>query len=572
MFKRFVSYYKPYKKLFFLDLLVAFLFAVCDLVYPMMTRELLNNSIPNKEFRMIGVFAISLLVIYGIKYACSFFMQYWGHVVGVRMQADMRRDIFTHLQKLPCTFFDNTKTGDVMSRMINDLMDISELAHHGPEDLFISAVMLVGSFIILLNINVSLTLLIFAFIPLTFWFTWKKKDKMGRAFTASRVETGKVNAILENSIAGMRVSKSFCSKDTELEKFQKGNNAFKNEREKAYKVMAEYFSGSTLCIDILDFVCMIGGGLFAINGTITFGDFMAYMLYIKMFTQPIKKLVNFMEQYQSGMTGFKRFTELMDEIEEADRANAINLEKVDGEITFKEVSFKYEDEYVLDKINLTIPKGKMVALVGPSGGGKTTFCNLIPRFYEIDEGDIQIDGRSIYDIKLESLRSHIGIVSQEVFLFTGTIKENILYGNPQATEDEVIDAAKKANIHDFILSLPNGYETFIGERGVKLSGGQKQRLSIARVFLKNPSILILDEATSALDNATEFMIKKAIDEVCKGRTTIVVAHRLSTIRNADEIIVLGKEGIKESGSHQELLAEEGIYKMLYEAQFEGLVS
>lgn len=572
MFKKFISYYKPYKKLFCLDLLVAFVFALCDLVYPMMTRQLIDHSIPNKEIRMIGVFAVSLLVIFGIKYACSFFMQYWGHVVGVRMQADMRRDIFTHLQKLPCTFFDNTKTGDVMSRIINDLMDISELAHHGPEDLFISAVMMVGSFIILMTINVPLTLLIFAFIPLIFWFTWKKKDKMGKAFTASRVETGKVNAILENSIAGMRVSKSFCSKDTELEKFQEGNNAFKNAREKAYKVMAEYFSGSTLCIDMLDYICMIGGGLFTIAGAITFGDFMAYLLYIKMFTQPIKKLVNFMEQYQSGMTGFMRFTELMNEIEESDKVSAATLEHVAGEIKFKNVSFKYEDEYILDKINLTVPQGKMVALVGPSGGGKTTFCNLIPRFYEIDEGDILIDDRSIYDINLESLRSHIGIVSQEVFLFTGTIKENILYGKPGATDEEVTDAAMKANIHEFILSLPKGYETYIGERGVKLSGGQKQRLSIARVFLKNPSILILDEATSALDNATEFMIKKAIDEVCKGRTTIVVAHRLSTIRNADEIIVLGKEGIEESGSHEQLLAEEGIYKMLYEAQFEGLIS
>ena len=572
MFKRFISYYKPYKKIFFLDLLVAFLFALCDLVYPMMTRQLIDHSIPNKEIRMIGIFAVTLLVIFAIKYACSFFMQYWGHVVGVRMQADMRRDIFKRLQKLPCTFFDNTKTGDIMSRIINDLMDISELAHHGPEDLFISAVMMIGSFIILITINVPLTLLIFAFIPFTFWFTWKKKDKMGRAFTESRVETGKVNAILENSIAGMRISKSFCSKDNELEKFQVGNNAFKNAREKAYKVMAEYFSGSNLWIDMLDFVAMIGGGLFTISGAITFGDFMAYLLYIKMFTQPIKKLVNFMEQYQSGMTGFKRFTELMDEVEEQDSETAVALKNVAGEIVFKDVCFKYEEDYVLNKINLTIPKGKMVALVGPSGGGKTTFCNLIPRFYEVDEGDILIDGRSIYDIKLESLRSHIGIVSQEVFLFTGTIKENILYGNQDATDEEVMEAAKKANIHEFILTLPEGYDTYIGERGLKLSGGQKQRLSIARVFLKNPSILILDEATSALDNATEFMIKKAIDEVCKGRTTIVVAHRLSTIRNADEIIVLGKDGIEEFGSHETLLAEEGIYKMLYEAQFEGLVS
>lgn len=571
MFKKFVSYYKPYKKLFFLDLLVAFLFALCDLVYPMMTRTLIDESIPNQEIRMIWVFAIALLVIFAIKYACSYFMQYWGHVVGVRMQADMRRDIFLHLQKLPCTFFDGTKTGDIMSRIINDLMDISELAHHGPEDLFISFVMIVGSFLILLNINIPLTLIIFAFIPLIFLFTWKKKDKMGKAFTKSRVETGRVNAILENSIAGMRVSKSFCSKEGEVAKFQEGNNAFKGAREKAYKVMAEYFSGSNLCLDLLDFISLIGGGLFTIKGAITFGDFMAYLLYIKMFTQPIKKLVNFMEQYQSGMTGFKRFEELMKEEEEKDKESAVQVNEVAGEIQFKDVSFKYEDEYILNQINLTIPKGKMMALVGPSGGGKTTFCNLIPRFYEINHGDILLDGRSIYDIQLESLRSHIGIVSQEVFLFTGTIKDNILYGKPDATDEEVIEAAKKAYIHEFISELPEGYNTYIGERGVKLSGGQKQRLSIARVFLKDPSILILDEATSALDNATEFMIKQAIDEVCKNRTTIVVAHRLSTIRNADEIVVLGKNGVEEVGSHEELLEKEGLYKMLYEAQFEGLV-
>lgn len=571
MLKKFISYYKPYKKLFILDLMVALLAASCDLIYPMMTRELINSSIPNKNMRMIGVFAVTLIIIFAVKYACNYFMQYWGHVIGVRMQADMRKDIFSHLQRLSCTYFDNTKAGEIMSRIINDLMEVSELAHHGPEDLFISFVMIIGSFLILLNVNVPLTLVIFAFIPIIFWFTWRKKDKMGKAFSKSRVETGAVNAILENSIAGMRVSKSFNSHTHELEKFEESNGRFASARVEAYKAMAEYFSGATLSIDMLDYICMIVGGLFTYKGLITIGDFMAYLLYIKLFTQPIKKLINFMEQYQNGMTGFKRYMELMNEIEEQDKPDAKVLEEVEGEITFKHVSFKYEEEYILNELNLTIPKGKMVALVGPSGGGKTTFCNLIPRFYEIDSGDILIDGHSIYDMTLDSLRSHIGIVQQEVFLFTGTIRENIAYGDHTATPQQLIDAATKANIHDFIMTLPEGYDTYIGERGVKLSGGQKQRLSIARVFLKNPSILILDEATSALDNATEYMIKQSIDEVCKGRTTVVVAHRLSTIKNADEIVVLGPNGIEEKGTHEELLTKDGIYKKLYESQFESLI-
>ena len=571
MLKRFIAYYAPYKKLFALDLAIATLVALCDLVYPMMTRELINESIPNQDLRMISVFAVALVGIFVIKALGNYFLQYWGHVVGVRMQADMRRDLFKHLQKLPSTYFDNTKTGDIMSRIINDLMEISELAHHGPEDLFISLIMILGSFGILLTINVPLTLIIFALVPLIFIYTWKKKDKMGKAFKESRVETGRVNSILENSIAGMRVSKSFGSQDFELEKFQEGNSAFKNARERAYKAMAEYFSGSVFCIDLLDYVCLIVGGLFTFKNIISIGDFMAYLLYIKMFTQPIKKLINFMEQYQNGMTGFKRYMDLIEEETEKDRYPDRHFKDVEGEIVFDAVSFKYEEQYILKDMNLTVPKGKMIALVGPSGGGKTTFCNLIPRFYEASEGDIRIDGQSIYAMSLDSLRAHIGIVQQDVFLFTGTIKENILYGKQDASEEEVIAAAKRANIHDFIMELPEGYATYIGERGIKLSGGQKQRLSIARVFLKNPAILILDEATSALDNATEWLIKQSIEEVCKGRTTIVVAHRLSTIRHADEIIVLGKKGIEERGSHEALLAHGGIYKQLYEAQFDGLL-
>lgn len=563
MLKKFVNFYKPYKKLFVFDLIAAFLAAAIDLVYPMMTRELMDKSIPNRDIRMIGVFAATLIILFLIKALCGYFMQYWGHVVGVRMQGDMRRKVFNHLQRLPNKFFDNTKTGDVMSRIINDLMDISELAHHGPEDLFISGVMLVGSFIILCTINVPLTLIIFAFIPIIVIFTMNKRKKMKKAFLETKVETGKVNANLENSIAGIRVSKAFVSHSYEEEKFEQGNKSFMAAREKAYKVMAEYFAGANLSLDILNYVVLIFGGLFTFNGAISMGEYVAYLLYIKIFMDPIKKLINFMEQFQNGMTGFQRYVEILNEDREKEKKGAKPIKDIKGKITFKNASFSYEDNQILGNLSLEIEEGKMLALVGPSGGGKTTFCNLIPRFYDLNKGDILIDDKSIYDVTLESLRANIGIVQQEVFLFTGTIKENIRYGNLDASDEEIVEAAKRANIHDFIMELEDGYDTYIGERGTKLSGGQKQRISIARVFLKNPRILILDEATSALDNTTEYYIKQSIDELCKGRTTIVVAHRLSTIRNADEIIVLTDKGIEERGTHDELMALNGIYKDLH---------
>lgn len=568
MIKRFISYYKPYKKLFFLDMLAAFIAAACDLVYPMMTRTLVNDSIPNKNIRMLVVFAVTLIIIYIIKAACGYFMQYYGHVMGVHMQGDMRKDMFLHLQKLPNTYFDNNKTGDLMSRMINDLMEVSELAHHGPEDLFISVVMLVGSFIVLCTLNIPLTLIIFAFIPFIVLFTWKQKNKMLNAFMETRIETSAVNSNLENSLSGIRITKAFVSHNHEINKFESGNNRFKRARSKAYKVMAEYFAGVGFGIDILDYISLIAGGIFTYFNIINLGDFFAYLLYIKLFTQPIKKLVNFMEQYQNGMTGFKRFAAIIDE--EVEENGTVDLKDIKGEIEFKNVNFSYEEKSILKGLSLNIEAGKMLALVGPSGGGKTTFCNLIPRFYDVTNGDITIDGKSIYDVTLESLRGNIGIVQQDVFLFTGTIKDNILYGKHDATDEEVIIAAKRANIHEFITKLPDGYDTYIGERGVKLSGGQKQRISIARVFLKNPPILILDEATSALDNATEYMIQKSLEELCEGRTTIVVAHRLSTIKNADEILVLTDKGIEEKGSHEELLNKGGLYKELYESQFLNL--
>lgn len=562
MIKKFISYYKPYKKLFILDLIVATIATICSLVYPMMTRVLINETIPNKEIKVIGIFAIVLMLLYLIKAGCCYFMQYFGHLVGVGMQADMRRDMFNHLEELPNYYFDNNRTGDLMSRMINDLMEISELAHHGPEDLFISIVMFLGSFIILSTINIPLTILVFAFVPFIVIFTLKKRKKMNDCFMETRVHTSNINSTLENSIAGIRISKAFVAHEYEKEKFNRGNDKFREVRRKAYKVMAEYFAGVNFGVDILDYVVLIAGGIFTYYGVINLGDFLAYMLYVKLFTDPIKKLINFVEQYQNGMTGFKRFMEIMDVEKEKENPNAVEINNVEGNIEFENVSFSYENESVLNDINLSIKSGKMLALVGPSGGGKTTFCSLIPRFYDVDKGNIKIDGKSIYDIKLNSLRKNIGIVQQDVFLYTGTIKENIRYGNQNATDEEVIEAAKKANIHEFIMELKDGYNTYIGERGVKLSGGQKQRISIARVFLKNPPILILDEATSALDNVTEYLIQKSLEELCKNRTTIVVAHRLSTIKNADEIIVLTDKGIEERGSHNELIEKGGIYENL----------
>ncbi|WP_300342585.1 ABC transporter ATP-binding protein, partial [Fusobacterium sp.] len=543
MLSKFISYYRPYKKLFFMDLLVATVSALCDLVYPMITRNVVNVVIPNREFRFIIVFGVVLLGIYLIKMLCAYWMQYWGHLVGVGMQADMRRDVYEHLQKLPVKYFDNNQTGNIMSRIVNDLQDISELAHHGPEDLFISFFMIVGSFIVLLKINVALTMIVFCILPIIIWYSMYKRKKLLASFMKTRVETGDINAKLQNSISGIRVSKAFVIDEDEKERFEEGNQKFVQAKSYSYKVMAEYTAGVGFFTDLLDYSVLIVGAIFTYNGKINIGDFLAYLLYIKIFTQPIKRLIAFVEQYQNGMSGFKRFMEIIEVDREKDRKDAKDLENISGEITFENVSFSHENKKVLDNINLNIAQGRMLALVGPSGGGKTTLCNLIPRFYNVDSGDIKIDGKSIYDVKVDSLRRNIGIVQQDVFLFTGTIKENILIGKTDATDEEVIEAAKKANIHDLIMEMPEGYDTNVGERGTKLSGGQKQRIAIARIFLKNPPILILDEATSALDNITERLIQKSLEELCKGRTTIVVAHRLSTIQAADEIIVLTDNGI-----------------------------
>ena len=576
MVKRFIKYYKNHKKLFALDIFCAFGIAALDLVFPMITRQVMNDidsGIDITYIRTLGIFTAILIGLYVVKYVFNYIVNYWGHVVGVRMQYDMRKDVFKHLQTLPIKYFDDNKTGQIMSRIVNDLMQVSELAHHGPEDLFISLVMFIGSFILLCTINVKLTLIVFAFLPVLLYFAAKKRVKMAKAFKEVRKKIANVNAQLENSIAGVRVSKSFTNEEYEVEKFSEGNEKFKNARTYAYKYMAEFASGVRFITDVLNVVVIFAGGIFLIKGEINVPDLATYLIFIGLFMQPIRRLTGFVEQYQSGMAGFERFIELMDiEPEVKDRENAVELENAAGDIEFKNVSFQYDDnKSILSDLSLKIKHGETLAMVGPSGGGKTTICQLLPRFYEINQGDITVDNVNIHDMKLKSLRQNIGVVQQDIFLFTGTIKENILYGRPDATDEEIIEAAKKANIHEFIMTLSDGYNTYVGERGVKLSGGQKQRISIARVFLKNPPILILDEATSALDNESEAIIQKSLEELSKGRTAIIVAHRLSTIKNADNIIVITSEGIEEKGTHEELMCKEGIYTRLYNAQFKGFI-
>lgn len=568
MIKRFISYYAPHKKLFAMDMGASFLIALCDFYYPIASRQIINVEIPNKNLRMIFIFGVIMLVVYLAKMALAYFVQFYGHMMGVHMQSHMREDVFKKLQRLPFSYYDEHETGVIMSRIINDLMDVSELAHHGPEDIFISGVLLIGSCFYLGNINIILTLVIFCLIPVLIFFSLMMRKRLSSAFIESRVEVGNVNATLENSIGGIRVSKAFGTADHELDKFRKGNKKFVKARRRSYQAMGYFFAGTGFITDILNIVVLVlGGYLFAV-GTIDIGDLVAFMLFINMFTTPIKKLINFMEQYQNGMSGFQRFCELIDEIEEPEIKNAVELDTVEGLVQFRHVNFSYESsEPILEDVSLDIKPGETVALVGPSGGGKTTICHLLPNFYPLDSGEITIDGIPIENISYQSLRENIGIVQQDVFLFTGTIRDNIAYGNVNASTEDIIEAAKKANIHEYVLSLPDGYDTEIGERGVRLSGGQKQRVSIARVFLKNPEILILDEATSALDNATEILIQGALEDLSKNRTTLVVAHRLSTIKNADRIVVITKGRIREQGTHDELMEINGIYNELYTSQF-----
>ena len=568
LLRRFIAYYKPHLKLFSLDMLASFFVSLIGLLYPIVTRNMLNDYIPNQKLNLIIFFGGGLFVLYFIRMLLKYFVQYYGHMVGVYMQSDMRKDMFKKLQQLPFSFFDDHETGKIMSRMTNDLAEISELAHHGPENLFMSGMMIIGSFLYLSTIDLALTLIIFICVPFLLMAALFLRKKMRIAFLESRKSIAKINAALESSVSGIRVTKAFNNSLKEEEKFEVGDKEFVKERYKAYKAMGQFYASTGFITDVFNVIVLISGGIFLYRGDITFGDYSAFIVSVNIFVNPLTTLIQFTEQYQNGVTGFIRFLEVIDEKSEEEKAGAIDIKKVEGEIEFRHVSFGYDQKrMILNDISFKVEKGKTLALVGSSGGGKTTICHLLPNFYHVSKGEILIDGVNINDLTYASLRENIGIVQQDVFLFGGTIYENILYGRLDATYDEVIEAAKSANIYDYVMSLPDGFDTEIGERGVKLSGGQKQRLSIARVFLKNPPILILDEATSALDNTTEILIQKALDRLCHGRTTIVVAHRLTTIKNADNILVIQNGKIVEEGNHDALMAKNGVYSHLYNLQF-----
>ena len=571
MLKRFISYYRPHVKMFALDMLASFLIAALGMVYPIVTNRMLNEYIPNRAYRAIILAGALVLGLYVLRFFLRYFVQYYGHIVGVRMQAQMREELFSHLQKLPYSYYDEHETGKIMSRLTSDLNEVSELAHHGPENLFISGIMVVWSFTYLFLIHPYLTLIVFACVPFLVIVTLISRKKMRAAFTERRAATAEISGAIESSISGIRVTRAFVGEETEKKKFGKGNTYFVDSSKSAYRAMAIFFSSTSFVTDVFNVIVLIAGGLFLYNGHITFGDYSTFIVSINLFISPIMTLVNFSEQFQNGATGFRRFLEVLDTPPEKDAEGARPLSDVAGEIEFRHVDFSYDQsKEVIKDMSFTVKAGEKFALVGPSGGGKTTVCHLLPAFYRPDAGDILIDGKELRSLTLHSLRSNIGIVQQDVFLFSGSFRDNIRYGRPDASDEEIEKAAKCANIHEYIMTLPHGYDTEIGERGVKLSGGQKQRLSIARVFLKNPAILILDEATSALDNTTEILIQSALDRLCEGRTTIVVAHRLSTIKNADRIAVVRAGEIAEIGSHDELMAkEDGIYRTLYDAQFSG---
>lgn len=563
MLKKFLSYYKPHKLMFTLDMLSAFFVAVIGITYPIITRHTLNVLIPKREYANMVFAALGLLLLYLTRMLLNFFIQYFGHIIGVKMQAQMRSDMFNHLETLPFKFYDDNETGKIMSRMTNDLMDISELAHHGPETIIVSSVSVIISFIYLSTINIYMTLIIFACVPFLFIVTFILRKRMRSAFRESRKSIAEINASLESSITGIRVTKAFTNHDVETEKFEKGNSWFVRARKKAYKAMGHFHSTNLFITDVFNVIVLLVGGLFLYSGHLNFGDYSAFIVALPVFITPIMTLINFTEQFQNGATGFERFIQIMEEKPEEDILGAKDLENVNGDIEFNNVVCNYDGEHnVLKGVSFKIEKGKTFALVGSSGGGKTTICHLLPRFYPIADGEILIDGQNIANLTLSSLRKNIGIVQQDVFLFNASIKDNILYGRPDATDEEVIEASKSAGIYDYVTSLEDGFDTIIGERGVKLSGGQKQRIGIARVFLKNPPLLILDEATSALDNVTEKLVQDSLERLCKGRTTIVVAHRLSTVKNADTIAVIEDGVLVESGTHDELIDKKGKYYKL----------
>jgi len=570
LFKRFIRYYGPHKKMLALDMLASLFISVIGMVYPIVTNNMLNIYIPQKMYGTIVIAGVVVLALYVIRMLLRYFVQYYGHMIGVQMQSQMRQDLFSHLQKLPYNFYDNNETGRIMTRITSDLFEVCELAHHGPENLLISSVMILLSFGYLMSIDWILTMIIFTCVPILVVVTLHFRKAMKSAFQDRRKSNATINAAVESSVTGIRVTKAYTNADRELDKFIKGDQQFVDASRRAYDAMAKFHSSTSFITDVFNVFILIAGGLFLYAGRISFGDYSTFIVSVNLFISPVNTLIMFMEQFQNGVSGFTRFVEIMDEKPETDAPDAVALENVRGEIEFKNVTYSYDaTKEVLHDIDLKLEKGRKLALVGPSGGGKTTLCHLLPNFYKLaeDGGQILIDGQDIRGLTLESVRRNIGIVQQDVFLFVGTIRDNILYGRPDATEEEMFEAARRANIHDYIMTLKNGYDTEIGERGVKLSGGQKQRLSIARVFLKDPTILILDEATSALDNTTEVLIQQALDELCKGRTTLVVAHRLSTIRNADEIAVVMNGRITERGTHEELIALDGTYKSLYALQF-----
>ena len=571
LLKRFVSYYKPHKKMLILDLLAALMISVTGMVYPILTNKVLDTYFPEENYKAIIIAGIAILGIYVVRMLLNYFVQCYGHIIGVRMQSQMRRDLFAHLQKLPYKFYDNNETGKIMTRITSDLFEVCELAHHGPENLLISSIMIILSFSYLMTINPILTLIVFACVPILVAVTVYFRKGMKQAFDDRRKSNAIINAAVESSVTGIRVTKAYTNSAKEIEKFKKGDDEFVGSSHRAYSAMAKFFASTSFITDVFNVVILMAGGIFLSANQISLADYTTFVISVNLFIRPVNTLINFMEQFQNGASGFKRFVEIMDEEPERDREGAIELTDVRGEIEFKNVTYAYDNtKEVLHNVDLKLEKGCKLALVGPSGGGKTTLCHLLPNFYKLDgedSGAILIDGIDIRDLTIESVRRNIGIVQQDVFLFVGTIKDNIIYGKPDATDEEIQEAAKKANIHDYIMTLEHGYDTEIGERGVKLSGGQKQRISIARVFLKDPAILILDEATSALDNTTEVLIQQSLDELCKGRTTLVVAHRLSTIRNADEIAVVMDGKITERGTHDELIAADGTYKSLYQLQF-----
>ena len=565
MLKRFAAYFRPHRRLFFLDLACAFLVGLADEFMPLIVRNMINQYVPDRNWNMMVRWSFALLGIYLLKLLLNLIINYWGHIMGARMERDMRRELFDHYERLSFSYYDRSNTGQMMSRLVSDLFDISEMAHHGPENLFISLMKIVGSFIFLFIIQPKLATILLVIVIVMIFSSAAQNRRMRETFMDNRRKIGDINAVLQDSLSGIRIVQAFANESVEEKKFRRGNEAFLASKRENYKAMARFQSSNIFFQGLLYVVTLSAGGYLIAKGEMSPGDLAMYALYIGIFVSPIKVLVELTEMLQKGMSGFRRFLAVIETHPDiVDSPDAVPIRNPQGDIVFDDVNFQYEtSDIVLHHLSFTVRSGESIALVGPSGGGKTTICSLIPRFYDTTDGRITIGGQDIKDIQLQSLRNAIGIVQQEVYLFSGSVRENIAYGKVDATDEEIIEAAKKANIHDFIMSLPEGYDTHVGERGARLSGGQKQRISIARIFLKNPPILILDEATSALDNESEAYIQKCLDDLAKGRTTITIAHRLSTIRNAEEILVIDQQGIVERGSHEELMNAGGVYARYY---------